>query len=128
MQITHLNPPELHANPAFSQAVVATQVSTILSIGGQDGVTSDGKVVEGGIGPQTKQALENLLAVLKASGATQENVIKMNVYVVKNNDMRAVFAAAQAVWGAHPTAMTVVIVDELANPAFLIEVDALAVK
>lgn len=46
---------------------------------------STGEVVEG-VEAQTRQACENLQAVLKASGATLEDVLKTTVFIKDMND------------------------------------------
>lgn len=49
-------------------------------------------------------------------GASQEDVAKLTIHVVKGQDLREGFAAAQRVWGNFPTAITVSIVESLARP------------
>lgn len=48
-------------------------------------VPSTGELVEGGIEEQAKQAIGNLVALVEASGAKKENVIKTVVFI-KNMD------------------------------------------
>jgi 2-iminobutanoate/2-iminopropanoate deaminase len=49
---------------------------------GQLGIDpSTGKLVDGGIQPQTRQALTNLKAVLEAGGSSLEQVIKTTVFL-----------------------------------------------
>lgn len=45
-----------------------------------------GTFVEGGIQAQTKQCLENLKAILEASGSCMENVLKATVFIKDMND------------------------------------------
>jgi len=124
--IAHLDPPGLTASPAFAQGMLAEGVSRLITVGGQNGLRPDGSLAGTDLGSQTVQALQNVLAVLSASGATQRDVIKLGIYVVQGQDVRAAFAAAQQAWGAHRTAITVLIVAGLAVPGALIEIDALA--
>jgi len=126
MTITHLNPPDMHKSPAFSQGTIVPAGSRILYVGGQNGVGPDGKVVGDTIQAQTEQALRNVLAILAAAGATQEDVAKMNIHIIEGTDVNAGFGASLAVWGANPTAITVVSVPSFANPDFLVEIDAIA--
>lgn len=125
MTLSHLNPAELHASPAFSQGVLADAGRT-LYIGGQNGTDAAGAVT-GDIAEQTAQALRNVLAVLAAAGAGPEHVAKLTVLVHVDADLDAAFAASQAVWGNHPTAITVLRVAGLALPEALVEIDAIAV-
>jgi enamine deaminase RidA (YjgF/YER057c/UK114 family) len=125
MTITHLNPTALPANPAFSQGTLLAPGGRLLVVGGQNGVSVDGMVGDG-LAAQTRQALRNVLAVLAEAGAAQPDVAKLTIHLVVGQDPAGAFAAAAEVWGRHATAVTVLMVAALANPAFLVEIDALA--
>jgi 2-iminobutanoate/2-iminopropanoate deaminase len=124
--ITHLNPATLHHNPAFSQGVLLEGPGRLLVVGGQNGVGPDGQVAGQDVFTQTAQALRNVLAVLAAAGGTQEHVVKMTVHLVAGQEVAAGYAAAQEVWGPHPTALTVLQVAGLGRPDCLVEIEALA--
>ncbi|WP_205739751.1 RidA family protein [Georgenia sp. SYP-B2076] len=126
MTLTHINPDGMHANPAFSQAVLLDGPGRLLVIGGQNAVDPAGAVVGTDLATQTARALENLLTVLAAVGGTREDVAKMTVYLVAGQDAREGFAASQRVWGQHPTAISVLQVAALGRPEFLVEIDAIA--
>lgn len=126
MTITHINPEGLHTSPVFSQGVLAQGTRT-LYVGGQNGTDATGAIVDGGIGPQTAQALRNVRAVLAAAGAGPEHVVRMAVHVREDADLNAGFAASREAWGDHPTAITVLRVAGLARPDALVEIDAVAV-
>jgi 2-iminobutanoate/2-iminopropanoate deaminase len=126
MKITHLNPDELHKSPAFSQAVVAEGGKTIY-IGGQNGILPDGTMAGDTLAAQTEQAYKNILAILKTVRASQENVVKQTVFVVKGQDIREGFAATQKAWGNFPTALTFAFVESLGVPGALVEIEAIAV-
>jgi len=111
MQIIHHNPAGLHSNPAFSQVVTVKGPSTWVFVGGQNAVDSRGNIVGD---------------ALQCVNATPRNVVRLVIYIVQGQDVRAAFAAAQSSWGAHATAITVIIVTALANPRFLVEVEATA--
>ncbi|GAA1964484.1 RidA family protein [Agromyces allii] len=126
MEITHLNPPSLHRSPAFSQGVLVTGAHDTLYVGGQNGVDADGVVVEGGLGPQTRRAMQNLLAVLAEAGADQTNVVSLTITLVAGADATAGYEASAEVWGRHATTVQVIQVAGFANPAFVVEVSAIA--
>jgi enamine deaminase RidA (YjgF/YER057c/UK114 family) len=67
--------------------------------------------------------------VLAAAGASIEQVIKWNIYVVHGQPLQPGFEVFQRVWGRRPNppAITMVYVAGLANPDFLVELDAVAV-
>jgi enamine deaminase RidA (YjgF/YER057c/UK114 family) len=125
MEITHLNPESLFANPAFSQGVLVSGEHRTMHVGGQNGTDAAGEIVSGGLGPQTEQALRNVLAVLAAAGTGPEHVVKLTIHLAPGIDPADGFAASAAVWGAHRTAVTVLIVAP-ARPGALVEVDAIA--
>jgi enamine deaminase RidA (YjgF/YER057c/UK114 family) len=129
-QVLHMNPAGLPKNPAFTNAIVVTgQVKTIY-IGGQDAVDASGSIVgKGDIKQQTEQVLANLHTALKAVGAELEHIVKWNVYVVQGQNIHLGFEAFQKVWGRRPNppAITFIFVSGLANPDFLVEMDAVAV-
>lgn len=126
MSLTHLNPATLHTNPAFSQGV-RIDGGGLLVVGGQDGTDANGEIASDDLAEQTVQAFRNVLAVLTEAGADQNHVAKLNIYLQAGGDVTAVYQAAAEVWGAHPTAITVLQVAGFARPEVLVEIDALAV-
>ena len=126
---TYLNPGSLARNPAFTQAVVVEgQVKTIY-VGGQNAVRPDGTIVGGTLADQARQALLNVQAALAAAGATLKDVVRWSVAIVEGQPAAEGFAAFREAWGdaADPPAISVHIVSGLANPQFLVEIDAIAV-
>lgn len=129
-QVEHLNPSGLHRNPAFTQAVVVTGPVKTVYVGGQNAVDSTGQLVgPGDIAVQAEQVLANLQAALAAAGAELHHVVKWNVLVVQGQPAQAGFEVFQRVWGREqaPPAITMAFVPALAHPAFLLEIDAVAV-
>jgi 2-iminobutanoate/2-iminopropanoate deaminase len=126
MEITHLNPSSLFTSPAFSQGVLVRGATSTLYVGGQNGVDASGAIVPGGLGPQTEQALANVLAVLAEAGADQSNVVRMAIYMVDGQSVDEGYAASMKVWGPHPTAVTVQKVADLGSPGALVEIEAIA--
>lgn len=126
MEITHVNPPSLHTNPAFSQGVLIRGDHDTLVVGGQNGTDASGAIVDGGAAAQTEQALRNVLAVLEAAGADQTNVVRLAIFLDPAVSVDEGFAASMRVWGPHPTAITGVHVAKLGRPDALVEIEALA--
>ena len=130
MRVQHLNPDTLNRNPAFTNVVVVTGPVKTIYVGGQDAVDATGHIVgKGDIRLQAGQVFKNLQAALAAAGATLENVIKWNILIVQGQSLQAGFEVFQRVWGRRPNppTITVMYVAGLANPDFLIEMDAIAV-
>lgn len=73
--------------PATRPFTPAVQVGNLLFLSGQIGTSADaqGRVVEGGIRPETRQTLENIRDVLQRSGSSLDRVVKCTVFLA---DMR----------------------------------------
>jgi enamine deaminase RidA (YjgF/YER057c/UK114 family) len=130
LTVTHLNPEGVHANAAYSQAVAVTGNAKTIYVGGQNAVNAEGQVVGAGdMAAQTEQVLANMETILAAAGASLHDVIKWTVYVVQGHDFMPGFAVFQEKWGtsARPPVVTAAIVSGLANPEFLLEIEAVAV-
>ena len=129
-QVQHINPDNLSKNPAFTQVVTVTGPAKTIYIGGQDAVDATGGIVgKGDIKAQVEQVFKNLQTALKASGAELEHIVKWNIYIVQGQPLRPAFEVSQQIWGGRPNppAITVMFVTGLANPDFLVEMDAIAV-
>jgi 2-iminobutanoate/2-iminopropanoate deaminase len=85
MAITHLNPASLYASPVFSQGTVIPAGSSIVFVGGQNGINADGEVVGDPVGAQTEQAMRNLITVLAEAGATPADVAKLTIILVEGS-------------------------------------------
>ena len=88
MSKTAITSPEL-APPAgpFSQAV---KIDGLLFFSGQVGQDpATGKVVEGGIVPETERIFQNLSAVLKAASKTFDDVVRAGVFLTNMADFAA---------------------------------------
>ncbi len=57
----------------FSEAV---QVGDVLYLSGQLGTDNGGRLVPGGIGPETRQAMTNIRSVLERHGSSMARVVK----------------------------------------------------
>ena len=130
MIINHISPEGLNKNPAFTNVVTVSGPARTIYIGGQDAINSSGKIVgKGDIKLQTEQVLANLETAVKAGGGELENIVKWNIFIVQGQSLRQGFEAFQKFWGnrPNPPAITAAFVSGLANPEFLIEMDAIAV-
>ena len=72
----------------YSQAIAA---GDYLFVSGQLPIDSmTGKLIGGGIKEQTLKVIDNLEAILLASGVTLENVVKTEVYVRNMHDFKKI--------------------------------------
>jgi 2-iminobutanoate/2-iminopropanoate deaminase len=71
-----------HAPLAIGPYSHAVWTGNLLYCSGQTPIDpATGKLVSGEIGEQTRQAFDNLEAVLKSAGLSMDDVIKVNVYL-----------------------------------------------
>ena len=95
---------------------------------GQAGVDpATGKLVEGGIGGQTRQVLNNIQAILEAAGTSLQRVVKCGVFLADLADFQAMNAVYAEFFpaGQDPPARTTVQAAKLPMGA-LVEIDAVA--
>lgn len=128
-KIDYINPDGIVKNPAFSQVVITQGTGKTIYIGGQDAVNSRGEIIgKGDIAKQTEQVMQNLQTALAASGATFQNLVKLTIYLVEGQNLYSGFEVSQKFLGnlANPPAISIVIVTGLANPDYLVEIEAMA--
>jgi enamine deaminase RidA (YjgF/YER057c/UK114 family) len=117
-------------NPAFSHVVVASGARTIYTAG-QVSIDENGALVGADdLGAQTAQAMRNVGLALAAGGAGYADVVKITTYVVNYKpEHRAIIGRARAPFFANraPPASTLIGVDALAAPEWLVEIEAVAV-
>ncbi len=118
----------LPPSPGYSQAVEIRR-GRIIYVAGQVALDRSGIVVgEGDMRAQAQQTFENLRSALEASGATFENVVKLNYYFSDITQLAVVREVRDKfINAANPPASTAVEVKRLFREPFLIEVEAVAV-
>ncbi|MEO6396193.1 MAG: RidA family protein [Devosia sp.] len=129
-KLEHINPRGMHKNPAFSQGIVIPAGASTLIIGGQNAVDEMGEVVgKGDIAAQTAKAVDNLVMVLEAAGGKLENLVRVGLLLRDDADLKKGFGVWMARAGKlkNPPTVTTAIVSKLANPDYLIEIEATAV-
>ena len=101
----------------------------LLFIAGQTGVDAEGKVVGPGMKEQVEQVMANLTAALKSQGADFSHVVKTTTFVTSISEFRSPEVAAVRAKhvGANPPANTLVQIQLLADPAYKVEIEAIAV-
>ena len=70
----------------FSPAVRA---NGFLYLSGQVGTDASGKLVSGGITPETRQVMENIRGVLQANGSSMDRVIKCTAFLADMSEWGA---------------------------------------
>lgn len=77
----------------YSQAI---KTGELIFVAGEKGIDpATGEIVGGGIAAETRQTLDNVVAILDAAGATMEHVVRTVVYMTDISEfaeMNAVYA------------------------------------
>ena len=114
---------------SYSQGISISSPKTILFVAGQVSLDSEVKVVgKDDVVAQTVQAFQNVRAVLKEGGCDLEDIVKLTVYVKRQEDFFKVTEARKKILGKNFPASTLVQVSNLAYPDLLVEVEATAAK
>jgi enamine deaminase RidA (YjgF/YER057c/UK114 family) len=109
----------------YTQAIEVTGATRTVYISGQVGIAADG-TVPNDAETQAKLAWGNLEAQLRAAGMGIGNLVKVTTIVRNEADIPAVRSGRAAVLGAHKPASTLIVAG-LANPAWKVEVEGIAV-
>jgi len=129
--LQRLTPDALFKPAAYTQVVVASG-RRIVFVSGQVSMDAGGKLVApGDFAAQARQVYANLRAALEGASVAPADVAKLTTYVVGYTpELRSSLAAARAtIFGAADLpASTLVGVQALAEPGYLLEVEAIAVS
>ena len=127
MQI--LQPPSWARPKGFSNGIVAS--GRLVFIAGQVGWTGQGEWRERSFAGQFRQALANILAVLKEADGRPEHIVRLTWYVLDKREylaaVKEVGAAYRELMGRHYPAMAVVQVSGLVEDEARLEIEATAV-
>jgi enamine deaminase RidA (YjgF/YER057c/UK114 family) len=124
-----LQPEGWIAPRGYSNGVAAR--GTTVFVGGQVGWDAGGRFVAADFAGQARQALGNVVAVLREAGARPEHIVRMNWYVLDKREYLAcakeLGKAYREVIGRHYPAMTAVEVRALIEDAARVEIEVTAV-
>jgi enamine deaminase RidA (YjgF/YER057c/UK114 family) len=127
--LRYSNPDGMTKPTAYSQVVEVNGPHRIIFIAGQTAVDAGGKAAQG-FRAQATQVFENIKTALNSVGGDFEHVVKITTYLtdIEQNaeayrEVRASFFANRATLPAS----TLLQITRLANPSYLIEVEAMAV-
>lgn len=124
-----LQPPGWATPKGYANGVAAR--GTLVFVGGQIGWNGDQQFESDDFIDQTKQALQNVHAVLACAGAGPEHMVRMTWYIVDrdeyNTRLRELGSAYREVMGKHFPAMTCVEVSRLVEARAKVEIEVTAV-
>jgi 2-iminobutanoate/2-iminopropanoate deaminase len=108
----------------FSDGIVA---GNTLYVAGQEGSDDAGKLAPGGIGPETKAALDNITKVLKAAGYELKDIVSVTVYLSDIHDFAEMNKVYKSILPDPKPARATIQAAALVNDA-KIEIAVIAVK
>jgi enamine deaminase RidA (YjgF/YER057c/UK114 family) len=130
MEKIALSPSTLPPAPGYSQ-IVKVSGGTTIYIAGQVALDEEGQLVgEGDLEKQARHVFTNLVTALSEAGATTSDLVKIGIYVVDHDlDKLKLIRRVrdEVLYVDPPPASTLLGVEHLAMPDFLIEADAIAV-
>jgi enamine deaminase RidA (YjgF/YER057c/UK114 family) len=110
---------------SYRQAVLAGDT---LYIAGQAAIAPDGSIIgRGDVEAQAVAVMENLMACLREAGATVDDIVKVTTYYVDREHRRTIAAVRQRYLAGAEFVHTGLIIDGLADPDLLLEIEAIAV-
>jgi reactive intermediate/imine deaminase len=124
MNHTPISTPSVHPGAGYSHA---TRVGNLLFIAGQVAKDQQGNLVgKGDIVAQVEQVFANLKAIVTDAGCQMEDIVKLTTFAV-DIQYRSVIAEVRARYcKEYLPPNTFVVISSLADPEFLVEIDAIA--
>jgi 2-iminobutanoate/2-iminopropanoate deaminase len=126
MDFTVINPSTVHPATNYSHAV---RMGDLIFVSGQVAMTPSGELVgPGDVRAQTEQVFENLRHVLEAAGSGLDRVGKITVLAMRLEDRQQIGEVRNRVFApfGYLPASTFAVVASLANPDWLVEIEAVA--
>jgi enamine deaminase RidA (YjgF/YER057c/UK114 family) len=119
------DPDAVFGDKSYRQAIL---VGDTLYIAGQAAIDTDGKVVGvGDVEAQAIKVMENLIACLEAAGATADNIVKVTTFYLDRDHRGTIAEVRRRYLGSAEFVHTGLIIDGLADPDLLLEIEAIAV-
>jgi enamine deaminase RidA (YjgF/YER057c/UK114 family) len=126
-----INPESLGAPSGYSNGLLADAGGKLLFIAGQIAWNAKQQIVSDDFVEQFDKALENVIAVVSASGGKPDNIVRLVIYVTNKLEYRSrtrdVGACYRKHMGKHFPAMVLVQVAGLLDDAAKVEIEGIAV-
>lgn len=111
----------------YAHAVATNGAQRWLHTSGVVPVQPDGSV-DDGIAGQARTVWANIAAILAAAGMEPADIVSMTTYVVPGQDLASVMAERDRFLDGHLAASTLLVVPELAQPAWKLEIAIVAAR
>jgi enamine deaminase RidA (YjgF/YER057c/UK114 family) len=126
-----INPPELYRHPSYSRVVTVKGPCKFIFIAGMTPSDDDYQPVhKGDYRRQYERVIEGLTIQLAAAGATWDDVIVRRTFTLDVDKLREAMhdpATSRPEDADHPPTSTMIGVNRLSHPDFLVEMDLIAV-
>ena len=127
---TDVRPSEWPQGSGYAHGMMAE--GRVLCLAGQIGWDARTQlVVPGGLVPQIRQALANVVTVLEAGGGTPSDIVRLTWFITDRDgylrEQKAIGSAYRDVMGKHFPAMSVIVVAGLLERDALVEIEATAI-
>ena len=124
---TYLNPSGI-ADPSPSGFTAVVKAGNTVYIAGMVAQDENGNVVGAGDAEaQTRQIWRNIEVAVQAAGGSLTDIVKTTTYVTGIEHAGAVRAVRGELFPSNPPTSTLLVVSELANPAYVVEIESIAV-
>lgn len=126
-EIERINPEGMTTPTSYSHLV---KYDKLMFIAGQVAMDGGGNLIgDGDMAAQFRQVMENLKSVLASEGADFSDIVKITIFTVDVDTLRSTAMDVRAEYfGDNAPASTLVGIERLASPEFLVEVEAIAIK
>lgn len=113
------------AGKSYSHAIIV-EAGRTLYVAGQTSRDRQGNIVcKGDAAGQTRQALENMKKIVEGAGGRMEDVAKTTVFITDIKYRDEVGRVRKEFFKGEPPANTLLVISALADPAFLVEIEAI---
>ena len=127
--VRHSNPPGITQPAAYSQVVEINGPHRLIFVAGQTGVDASGKAAQG-FRAQAVQAFTNIKTALASVGGSMDHVVRLTTYLTDIQQDADAYREVRASFLPNKSALpasTLLQVVRLADPSYLIELDAIAI-
>lgn len=126
-EATYMNPGGI-ADPSPSGFTAVVKAGNTVYIAGMVAQDENGNVVgEGDAEAQTRQIWRNIGVAVQAAGGSLADIVKTTTYVTGIEHGAAVRRVRGELFPENPPTSTLLVVSELANPAYVVEIESIAV-
>lgn len=126
-EVTYMNPGGI-ADPSPSGFTAVVKAGNTVYIAGMVAQDENGNVIgEGDAEAQTRQIWHNIGVAVQAAGGSLADIVKTTTYVTGIEHGAAVRRVRGELFPENPPTSTLLVVSELANPAYVVEIESIAV-